>query len=51
MFDSVNNPFAIQNLLAREREKEDALFHVDVASNPGATYSGNPLLKEREILP
>ena len=51
MFDSVNNPFAIQNLLAREREKEDALFHVDVAGNPGATYSGNPLLKEREILP
>ena len=48
MFDSVNNPFAIQNLLAREREKEDTLFHVDV---PGSTYSDNSLLKEREILP
>ena len=51
MFDPVNNPFAIQNLLAREREKEDALFHVDVAGRPGASYSGNALLKEKEILP
>ena len=51
MFDPVNNPFAIQNLLAREREKEDTAFHVDVDGRPEASYAGNPLLKEKEILP
>ena len=51
MFDPVNNPFAIQNLLAREREKQDTAFHVDVDGRPQASYAGNPLLKEKEILP
>lgn len=51
MFDPANNPFAIQNLLAREREKEDALFHVDVDERPEATYAGNALLRDTHSLP
>ncbi len=51
MFDPVNNPFAIQNLLAREREKEDSVFHVDVDGRPEDPYVDNPLLKEKESLP
>jgi len=51
MFDPANNPFAIQNLLAREREKEDAAFHVDLDGRPDAAYAGNALLRDQQSLP
>ncbi len=51
MFDPVNNPFAIQNLLAREREKEDAVFHVEADGRPASDYKGNALLRDKHSLP
>ncbi len=51
MFDPANNPFAIQHLLARERDKENALFHREVDGRPEAAYSDNTLLRDQHSLP
>lgn len=51
MFDPVNNPFAIQNLLDRKRREEEATF-VSVADElPASDFAGNPLLQSARILP
>ena len=51
MFDPVNNPFAIQNLLEREKNKEDVAFLPDADGRPEFNYAGNSLLRDTEILP
>ena len=51
MFDPVNNPFAIQNLLEREKNKEDIAFLPDADGRPEFNYAGNPLLRDADILP
>ncbi len=51
MFDPVNNPFAIQNLLAREQDKEDTAFLPDADGRPDAAYGSNALLQASAMLP
>lgn len=51
MFDPVNNPFAVQNLLAREQENEDAAFAANTDGRADPRYAGNQLLKDAAVLP
>jgi len=50
MFDPSTNPFAIQNLLKREK-KEDATFLLKRDERPVFDYSDDSLLKESKIQP
>jgi hypothetical protein len=50
MFDPATNPFAIQNLLKKEK-KEDTPFLLKRDERPVFDYSGDEMLKESKIQP